>query len=330
MSALGLGKYADAWMTYLLMLVGMVPSVSLQFTLDMPNDPSFSSIRRFHTNSTMLTCMGAVCFKPSVAVFPWLSVLILWISVLSSPSSSPSTTFPTSHHFCTYIPQDGDFGKQRTWGSIGFGAFALIAGWVMTQFGSGTSFAIFGIMSIPMAGIGLKLRYNYSKQQQHQQHEQVPMELLKDPYDQQRQLLEQHLQQEALQQHHQEQLQHHQHRQHLQQEHQQHQQQQQQLLLGSGEGSKGWQDAAPGPSSAGGGVIHRGHKGQRLAAVGAAAAGSSSAKNSSRSSSSSHAGHEEAHAVADGDIMGVVLQPASLLFLWRAVLMGFGMGVMTT
>ena len=174
----------------------------------------------------------------------------------------------------------------------------------MTEFGSGTSFAIFGLMSIPMAGIGLKLRYNYAKQQQLEQHVQPP-ELLEDPYDQQQKLLEQHLQHEVQQQQ---------------------QKKKGQLLLGSGEKLEAsGKVGAAGPSAASG-LMHRTRKG------GAASLRPAPIVSSNHDSSSSSSDSERGKGIGgeDGDMMEVVLQPASLLFLWRAMLMGFGLGVMAT
>jgi hypothetical protein len=75
------------------------------------------------------------------------------------------------------VLQAGDYGKQRVWASIGWGAASLPAGWLISQAGIASGFMVYGLASIPLVYVGTQLRYNYAsaaaaaavpaKQQQH-------------------------------------------------------------------------------------------------------------------------------------------------------------------
>jgi hypothetical protein len=58
--------------------------------------------------------------------------------------------------------QAGDYGKQRVWASIGWGAASLPAGWLISQTGIASGFAVYGLASIPLLYVASQLRYNYS------------------------------------------------------------------------------------------------------------------------------------------------------------------------
>jgi hypothetical protein len=54
------------------------------------------------------------------------------------------------------------YGKQRQWGSIGFGLFSLPAGWLIGQTGLTSCFLVYGLVSLPLIAITALMRYNYS------------------------------------------------------------------------------------------------------------------------------------------------------------------------
>jgi hypothetical protein len=64
-------------------------------------------------------------------------------------------------HSC-FAMQAGDYGKQRVWASIGWGAASLPAGWLISQTGIASGFAVYGLASIPLLYVASQLRYNYS------------------------------------------------------------------------------------------------------------------------------------------------------------------------
>lgn len=66
--------------------------------------------------------------------------------------------------------QDGDYGKQRLWSSIGWGACSLLAGWLITNFGVDAAFIAYGLLSAPLVVVGCYMRYNYSKHESPQAH----------------------------------------------------------------------------------------------------------------------------------------------------------------
>lgn len=57
--------------------------------------------------------------------------------------------------------QAGDYGKQRVWASIGWGAASLPAGWLISQAGIASGFLVYGLASIPLVCVATQLRYNY-------------------------------------------------------------------------------------------------------------------------------------------------------------------------
>eukprot|EP00882_Tetradesmus_deserticola_P027502 GHRQ01030470.1.p1 GENE.GHRQ01030470.1~~GHRQ01030470.1.p1 ORF type:complete len:202 (+),score=79.83 GHRQ01030470.1:90-695(+) len=62
----------------------------------------------------------------------------------------------------TQCTQAGDYGKQRVWASIGWGAASLPAGWLISQAGIASGFVVFGLASVPLVFVASQLRYNYS------------------------------------------------------------------------------------------------------------------------------------------------------------------------
>jgi hypothetical protein len=68
--------------------------------------------------------------------------------------------------------QDSDFGQQRLWGSLGFGACSLAAGWLISHSGLDAAFSVFALLSIPMGLVAWKVPYNYAlvARKQQQQH----------------------------------------------------------------------------------------------------------------------------------------------------------------
>eukprot|EP00878_Enallax_costatus_P010616 GHUV01011091.1.p1 GENE.GHUV01011091.1~~GHUV01011091.1.p1 ORF type:complete len:393 (+),score=122.87 GHUV01011091.1:490-1668(+) len=55
----------------------------------------------------------------------------------------------------------GDYGKQRQWGSIGFGLLSIPAGFIIQHTGITSAFLIYGVASVPLIYIGSKLAYKY-------------------------------------------------------------------------------------------------------------------------------------------------------------------------
>eukprot|EP00775_Hariotina_reticulata_P002060 gene2060-2380_t len=52
----------------------------------------------------------------------------------------------------------GEYGKHRMWGSIGWGALSVVAGWLIAQEGIAAGFVVYFILSIPCIAIALKLK----------------------------------------------------------------------------------------------------------------------------------------------------------------------------
>lgn len=54
------------------------------------------------------------------------------------------------------------YGKQRQWGSIGFGLSSLPAGWLIGKTGLTSSFLVYGLVSLPLIAATSLMRYNYT------------------------------------------------------------------------------------------------------------------------------------------------------------------------
>jgi hypothetical protein len=53
------------------------------------------------------------------------------------------------------------YGKQRQWGSIGFGLSSLPAGWLIGQTGLNSCFLVYGLVSLPLIAIISLMQYNH-------------------------------------------------------------------------------------------------------------------------------------------------------------------------
>ncbi|GAX86214.1 hypothetical protein CEUSTIGMA_g13627.t1 [Chlamydomonas eustigma] len=81
------------------------------------------------------------------------------IMVLGSPVTIMADTAVTSS--CT---EEGEYGKYRLWGAIGWGVMSSVAGVLMDQYGIGAAFAANLILTVPFVYLGLFLwRSNESK-----------------------------------------------------------------------------------------------------------------------------------------------------------------------
>jgi hypothetical protein len=54
------------------------------------------------------------------------------------------------------------YGKQRQWGSIGFGLASLPAGWIIGQTGLTSCFLVYSLATLPLLAVTSLMRYNYS------------------------------------------------------------------------------------------------------------------------------------------------------------------------
>lgn len=84
-----------------------------------------------------------------------------------SASLSPSLLIilPSSHFVSAFslLQAAGEsYGKQRQWGSIGFGLSSLPAGWLIGQTGLTSCFLVYGLVSLPLIAITSLMRYNYT------------------------------------------------------------------------------------------------------------------------------------------------------------------------
>jgi hypothetical protein len=77
---------------------------------------------------------------------------------------------------CIVKLQAGDYGKQRVWASIGWGAASLPAGWLISQTGIASGFAVYGLASIPLLYVASQLRYNYSSSAAAAPAQQAPLD----------------------------------------------------------------------------------------------------------------------------------------------------------
>lgn len=63
---------------------------------------------------------------------------------------------------CATVQAAGEsYGKQRQWGSIGFGLASLPAGWLIDQTSLTSCFLVYGLASLPLLAITSQMRYNY-------------------------------------------------------------------------------------------------------------------------------------------------------------------------
>jgi hypothetical protein len=85
-------------------------------------------------------------------------VSAVWCATVHARPSLDAASHPTY----TADSQAGDYGKQRVWASIGWGAASLPAGWLISQTGIASGFAVYGLASIPLLYVASQLRYNYS------------------------------------------------------------------------------------------------------------------------------------------------------------------------
>jgi hypothetical protein len=53
------------------------------------------------------------------------------------------------------------YGKQRQWGSIGFGLASLPSGWLIGQAGLTSCFLVYGLASLPLIAITSAMQYSY-------------------------------------------------------------------------------------------------------------------------------------------------------------------------
>jgi hypothetical protein len=66
-------------------------------------------------------------------------------------------------YVCHCCPQAAgeSYGKQRQWGSIGFGLSSLPAGWLIGQTGLTSCFLVYGLASLPLIAVTSLMQYNY-------------------------------------------------------------------------------------------------------------------------------------------------------------------------
>lgn len=109
---------------------------------------------------------------------------------------SPTDIFLVFLLFACCLQAAGEsYGKQRQWGSIGFGLSSLPAGWLIGQTGLTSCFLVYGLASLPLIAVTSMMQYNYrgtaaavaaaagsevatngaTQQQQHQQQRQTTL-----------------------------------------------------------------------------------------------------------------------------------------------------------
>jgi hypothetical protein len=127
---------------------------------------------------TLLTRLGGsqpVCMRAAGSLFaPRRAVCIrLQTSQLCGRSINPQPRrgcllhAPPAHWRRRHRPQEGgsaaSYGDQRVFASIGWGAFGVIGGVAIKQFGIETApFVGYGLLSLGLAAVGVGMRYNYA------------------------------------------------------------------------------------------------------------------------------------------------------------------------
>lgn len=58
------------------------------------------------------------------------------------------------------LRQDGDYGKSRLWGAVGWGGVSTLSGWVVSSYGMNYGFVGYLLLSLPCVVVAWQMKYN--------------------------------------------------------------------------------------------------------------------------------------------------------------------------
>ncbi|KAF6260687.1 major facilitator superfamily domain-containing protein [Scenedesmus sp. NREL 46B-D3] len=141
--------------------------------------------RKVHVRLLLFAAVVSCALRSSLPLAD--SVVLLFVLLLASEAVGAPVNVLADSTVLSNCKDAGDYGKQRVWASIGWGAASLPAGLLISQAGIASGFMVFGLASIPLVCVASQLRYNYSsataatasapapaEQQQHQAALQAP------------------------------------------------------------------------------------------------------------------------------------------------------------
>ncbi|WIA33190.1 hypothetical protein OEZ86_006337 [Tetradesmus obliquus] len=115
--------------------------------------------RRVHVKLLLVAAVLSAALRASLPLAD--SAVLLFVLLLASEAIGAPVNVLADSTVLSNCKDAGDYGKQRVWASIGWGAASLPAGWLISQAGIASGFLVYGLASIPLVCVATQLRYNY-------------------------------------------------------------------------------------------------------------------------------------------------------------------------
>ncbi|WIA13042.1 hypothetical protein OEZ85_006650 [Tetradesmus obliquus] len=118
--------------------------------------------RRVHVKLLLVAAVLSAALRASLPLAD--SAVLLFVLLLASEAIGAPVNVLADSTVLSNCKDAGDYGKQRVWASIGWGAASLPAGWLISQAGIASGFLVYGLASIPLCllmGFGLGVMGTY-------------------------------------------------------------------------------------------------------------------------------------------------------------------------
>lgn len=116
---------------------------------------------KVHKQLLLLACIASCGLRSSLPLVSGPGLLFAAL-LLSDLLGAPVNVLADATVLSNCNEAAGEsYGKQRQWGSIGFGLSSLPAGWLIGQTGLTCCFLVYGLASLPLIAVTSLMQYNY-------------------------------------------------------------------------------------------------------------------------------------------------------------------------